>query len=104
MSELREYLCIEAKTIEREDFLCYRFTSATKAAPEACMEEVYLKSEADEVIEKKDKEIRKLKCALYKACANWAMAEAYSVLNDVPTSNRWIHTLRKLKAKLEEYR
>ena len=51
MSELKAYLCIEAKTIEQKDFLCYRFTSATKSAPEACMEDVYLKSEADEVTE-----------------------------------------------------
>lgn len=47
---------------------------------------------------------RRLKRALYKACVNWAMAESYSVLNDVPTANRWVHTLRKLKAKLEEYK
>lgn len=47
---------------------------------------------------------RRLKRALYKACAKWAMAESYSVLNDVLTSNRWVHTLRKLKAKLEEYK
>lgn len=47
---------------------------------------------------------RRLKRALYKACANWAMAESYSVLNDVLTANRWVHTLRKLNAKLEEYK
>ena len=50
MSELKAYLCIEAKTIEHKDVLGYRFTSATKSAPEACVEEVYLKSEADTVI------------------------------------------------------
>lgn len=47
---------------------------------------------------------RRLKRALYKACSNWAMAESYSVLNDVPTANRWIHALRKLKEKLEKYK
>ena len=50
------------------------------------------------------KENSKLKRALYKACSNWAMAESYSVLNDVPTANRWIHALRKLKEKLEKYK
>ena len=62
MSELKEYLCIEAKMIEREDFLCYRFTSATKSAPKACMEIVYLKSEVDEAI-------AELKAKLDKAIA-----------------------------------
>ena len=47
---------------------------------------------------------RRLKRALYKACANWAMAESYSELNDVLTANRWVHTLRKLETKLEEYK
>ena len=54
--------------------------------------------------EKSEKEIRRIRRALYKACANCAMAESYIVLNDVPTSNRWVHTLRKLKEKLEEYK
>ena len=70
--------------------------------------QVYLKSDADKVIaeleESHKKEVEQLKRALYKACANWAMAESYSVLNDVPTANRWVHTLRKLKAKLEKYK
>ena len=70
--------------------------------------QIYLKSEADKVIaeleESHKKEVEQLKRALYKACANWAMAESYSVLNDVPTANRWVHTLRKLKAKLEKYK
>lgn len=38
---------------------------------EECL--AYKKSEADKVIAEKDKEIRRLKRALYKACANWAM-------------------------------
>lgn len=54
MRELKEYLCIEARTIEYKDSHGYRFTSAVKSAPEACMESVYLKSEADQVIAEKD--------------------------------------------------
>ena len=38
---------------------------------------VYLKSEADKAIAEKDAEIRRLKRALYKACANWAKAYRY---------------------------
>lgn len=64
----------------------------------------YNAEEVDAVLAEKDKEIRRLKRALYKACANWAMAESYSVLNDAPTANRWIHTLRKLEAKLEAFK
>ena len=47
---------------------------------------------------------RRLKRALYKACANWAMAESYSILNDVQTSNRWVHALNKCRAKAEQYK
>ena len=49
-------------------------------------------------------ENRRLKRALYKACANWALAESYSILNDVPTANRWVHALNKCRAKTEEYK
>ena len=56
MSELKSYLCIEAKAIETKDAFGYRFTVATKPAPEACVKEVYIKDEADSVIaELKDK-------------------------------------------------
>lgn len=48
-------------------------------------------------------ENRKLKRALWLARANRAMAETYSVLNDVLTS-RWVEALNKLKAKAEEYK
>lgn len=85
-------------------------------------ETCYLKSDVDEAIAELKQKLedaqatayaegvdagmreRRLKRAPYKACANWAMAESYSVLNDVPTANRWVHTLRKLEAKLEEYK
>lgn len=36
---------------------------------------VYLKSDVDKVIAEKDTAIRRLKRALYKACANWANCE-----------------------------
>ena len=49
-------------------------------------------------------ENRRLKRALWLARANRAMAESYSVLNDVLTSNRWVKALNKLKAKSEEYK
>ena len=49
-------------------------------------------------------ENRRLRRALWLARANRAMAESYSVLNDVLTSNRWVKTLNKLKAKAEEYK
>lgn len=64
----------------------------------------YNAKKVDAVLAETDKKIRRLKRALYKACANWAMAESYSVLNDAPIANRWIHTLRKLEAKLEAFK
>ena len=56
MSELKVYLCEKASEIESKDFLCYRFKFASKPSLKATMEEVYLKSEADEVIEELKKE------------------------------------------------
>lgn len=78
MSKLREYLCIEAKTIERKDVLGYRFTSATKSAPEATMESVYLKSEVDKVIadleESHKKEVEQLLMEIVELKADYKEA------------------------------
>ena len=57
MSELKAYLCIQAREIENKTFSCYNQTLAVKNAPEATMAQVYLKSEADKVISEKDEEI-----------------------------------------------
>ena len=48
-------------------------------------------------------DIKQLKRALWLARAKWAMAEAYSVLNDVITSNKWTKVLNKCQAKAKEY-
>ena len=61
MSELREYLCVEALVPEIKVIPGYLMHSAKDRAPEAEMELVYLKSEADKVIADKDKEIAELK-------------------------------------------
>ena len=50
-----------------------------------------------------DAEIRKAKRALWLARIERAMAESYSVLNDVRTANKWAKIITKLKAKAEEY-
>ena len=50
MSELKAYLCIQAREIENKTFSCYNQTLAVKNVPEATMAQVYLKSEADKVI------------------------------------------------------
>lgn len=47
---------------------------------------------------------RKLKRELWLARAERAMAEVYSVLNDLPTSNRWIKARDRLETKAEEYK
>lgn len=55
-------------------------------------------------IVEQESENRKLKRALWLARAERAMAESYSVLNDVSTSNRWVKALNKLKAKADEFK
>jgi hypothetical protein len=96
----------------------------------------YLKSEADNVIAEKDaeiarlkairkvhveaiesmgaglhqdeKEIRRLRRALYKACANWADAEVFERtvgIDDLNVeANRWALMRNKCLKKSEEYR
>jgi len=71
-----------------------------EVAKDACLE----RDDNQNVIEELDSENRRLKRALWLARANRAMAESYSVLNDVPTSNRWAKMLNKLKTKAEEYK
>lgn len=65
--------------------------------------EAYAAEDVDVAIEELKDENRRLKRALWLARADRAMAEPYSVLNDVMTSNRWVKALNKLKAKSEEY-
>ena len=64
----------------------------------------YPKDSVDAAIAELKDENRRLKRALWLARHERAMAESYSVLNDVPTSNRWIKALNKLNAKAEEYK
>ncbi len=63
----------------------------------------YLKSEADKVIDKKDAEIRRLKRALYKACANWAFLAQWESGELVENWEKWENVERKCRAKVEEY-
>ena len=96
-------------------------------------EPIYKKSEADKVIAEKDKEIaelkaklenvqasayaesvdagmreRRLRRALYKACANWADVEVFArtVGIDDPNveANRWALMRNKCLKKAEEYK
>ena len=73
----------------------------------------YLKSEVDKVLEEKDKKIRRLYRALYKACTNWACAKMEyeqfdsnmfmcGVITDKEVS--WESMMKNCQAKMEEYR
>ena len=92
MSELKAIRSGEIyNKIEYED--CYRTDDL-----------YYPKSEVDAAIAELKDENRRLRRALWLARHERAMAESYSVLNDVPTSNRWIKALNKLNAKAKEYK
>lgn len=58
--------------------------------PVPCVE-VYPKSETDKVLADKDTEIRRLRRALFKACANWAYATENLAANflDVYEAKKW---------------
>lgn len=68
----------------------------------------YNAEKVDAVIAEKDKEIRRLKRALYKACANWADVEVFdrTVGIDDPNveANRWALMRNKCLKKAEEYK
>ena len=68
-----------------------------------CKAEVYGKKEVDEAIAELKADNERLKRALWRARAKRSMAEAYSVLNDVLTSNKWTKVLNKCQAKAQEY-
>lgn len=74
--------------------------------PPGHQRETALKSGYDKVYFKydADAEINKAKRALWLARVERAMAESYSVLNDVRTANKWAKILNKLKAKAEAYK
>ena len=83
-----------------------KFDATSNAERSAGIESLYAydADEVDAAIEELKRENRRLKRALWMSRANRAMAESYSVLNDVPTSNRWAKMLNKLKTKAEEYK
>ena len=70
--------------------------------------EFYIKSDVDATLAEKDSENRRLKRALYKACANWANLEVFdrTVGIDDPNveANRWALMRNKCIKKVEEYK
>ena len=80
---------------------------------ETGLADYYLKSEVDKVLEEKDKKIRRLYRALYKACTNWACAKMEyeqfdsnmfmcGVITDKEVS--WESMMKKCLKKAEEFR
>jgi hypothetical protein len=67
--ELEEYLCVEALVPEIKVIPGYLMHSAKDRAPEAEMELVYLKFEADKLIE----ELKAQKAQVEDDCAYWKM-------------------------------
>ena len=70
--------------------------------------QVYDTSEADNVIAEKDAKIRRLRRALYKACANWADVEVFerTIGIDDPNveANRWALMRNKCLKKAEKFK
>ena len=81
--------------------------------PDRCPSLVYNKSEVDKAISEKDKKIRRLYRALYKACTNWACAKMEyaqfdshifmcGFITDKEVS--WESMMKKCLKKVEEYK
>ena len=72
--------------------------------PYANRDGFYHKSEVDKVLAEKDKEIRRLNRALYKACANWALSTlAWLDCIDQGEPRKWSEMIQKCRAKADEY-
>lgn len=68
---------------------------------------MYEKSEVDAAIAELKAENRKLKRALYKACANWAKSERYTEATwhgDAHREELWANVQAKCRAKAEEHK
>lgn len=61
-----------------------------------------VKMQEDDVVAEKDNEIRRLKRALYKACANWAHHRVFVRLRT--NEKAWENVESKCRAKAEEYK
>lgn len=67
----------------------------------------YNEKKVDAVLAEKDAEIRRLKRALYKACANWAKSERYTEATwhgDDHREELWANVQAKCRAKAEKYK
>ena len=61
-----------------------------------------VKMQEDDVVAEKDNEIRRLKRALYKACANWAHHRVF--VRFKTNEMAWENVENKCRAKSEEYK
>ena len=61
-----------------------------------------VKKQEDDVVAEKDNEIRRLKCALYKACANWAHHRVF--VRFKTNEKAWENMERKCLKKAEQYK
>lgn len=67
--------------------------------------EAYDADDVDALLAEKDKEIRRLRRALYKACANWALSTlAWLDCIDQGEPRKWSEMMQKCRAKAEEYK
>lgn len=75
--------------------------------PQLLNGQIYLKDEVDAVLAEKDAEIRRLKRALYKACANWAKSERYTEATwhgDDHREELWANVQAKCRAMADKFK
>ena len=101
MSELKDYNTMDIEAMDDD-----RLEKSESGKIQVTR--VYIKPEVDAVIAEKDAEIRKLKRALYKACANWADVVAFEETEGIGYANRVAERWRKMESKClkkaEEYK
>lgn len=90
----------DLEPIEKEKNPCQTFYLPSSSGE---VHRYYRKSEADAVLAEKDKEIRRLRRALYKACANWAM-EKMCALWCKPKFENWDKMASRCLKNAVEYK
>ena len=97
-AQIFEYGCMERPVYLKEDVDAV-IAGLKQKLQDQCIS-CPVKMQEDDVVAEKDDEIRRLKRALYKACANWAHHRVF--VRFKTNEMAWENVERKCRAKAEE--
>ena len=102
LDDIKRGLRAEIKKRENEQYFTFQCN-----VRQMCKDVLAKLEEQESVIAEKDKEIRRLRRALYKACANWARSERYTEATwhgDEHREELWAEVQEKCLAMAEKFK